>query len=123
MGADELGKRRRLPRGVIVLSFLFYAGAFLSIIVALAVPDALLNGLPRWVPLAGAVAIGTLATGLLRRRRWAWFATLAFVAVNAYYLLLGLTLRGQNTLVGGTVLAVVAGYLLWPGVRAAFLRR
>ncbi len=116
-------KRRKTPRGVLLLGLLLYAGAFVSAAAGLVVPDDLLAGVPRWVLLLGALACAILATGLVRRRRWAWFATLAFVAVNAYYLLLGTATRGQNTIVGTTVLAVAAGYLLWPKVRATFLHR
>ncbi len=120
---DRGEARGKLPRGIIVLGALLYAGAFVSFAAGAIVPGAVLAGLPRWVLLFGALACAILATGLLRRRRWAWFAALAFVVVNAYYLLLGAAERGQNTLVGGTILAVVAAYLLWPGVRSAFLAR
>jgi hypothetical protein len=119
---ETAGKqRRKTPRGVLVLGLLLYAGAFVSAAAGLVVPADLLAGVPRWVLLLGALACAILATGLVRRRRWAWFATLTFVAVNAYYLLLGTATRGQNTIVGTTILAIVAGYLLWPKVRAAFL--
>jgi hypothetical protein len=99
-----------------------YTGAFVSAVAALVAPAELLGSVPRWIVLLGAFLTATLPTGLLLRQRWAWFATLAFVAVNAYYLFLGATVRGDNILIGGSVLAVVAGYLLWPDVRAAFLR-
>lgn len=116
-------KRIAVPRGVIVLGLLLYIGAIAAAAVAVAIPAAMLAGVPRWVFALGALALTVLATGLFRRRRWAWYATLSFVAVNAYYLLLGTAQRGQNTIVGATLLAAVAAYLLWPGVRAAFLRR
>lgn len=111
-------ERRPVPRGVIVLGLLLYVIAFMSVGVAAAIPEV---GVPRGILLLYAAATATLATGLFRRRRWAWFSTLAFVLVNGYYLLLGTAQRGQNTAIGLTVLAVVAGYLLWPGVRGAYL--
>ncbi len=116
------GKRRAVPRGVIVLGLLLYVGAFVSAVVAAAPAGALAN-LPRWVYLLYALVLAILATGLLRRRRWAWFAMLAFVATNTYYLLLGTAQRGQNTIVALTILAIVAAYLFWPGVRSAYLER
>ena len=120
--AGRGGKRRAVPRGVIVLGLLLYVGAFVSAVVAAAPAGALAN-LPRWVYLLYALVLAILATGLLRRRRWAWFAMLAFVATNAYYLLLGTAQRGQNTIVALTILAIVAAYLFWPGVRSAYLER
>ena len=116
-------KRRAAPRGVILLSLLLYAGAFVSAVAAAVIPATTLGGLPRWVYLLYALVLTVLATGLLRRRRWAWFAALAFVAINGYYLLLGTAERGQNSIVGLTILAVVAAYLLWPGVRSVYLSR
>jgi len=116
-GRDE---RRAVPRGVIVLGLLLYTIAFISVAVALFIPAV---GLPRWILLLYGLATATLATGLFRRRRWAWFSMLAFVLVNGYYLLLGTAQRGQNTAVGLTVLAVIAAYLLWPGVRGAYLEQ
>ena len=116
-------KRIVVPRGVIVLGLMLYIGAIVAAAVAVAIPVSMLSGVPRWIFGLGALALTVLATGLFRRRRWAWYATLSFVAVNAYYLLLGTAQRGQNTIVGATILAAVAAYLLWPGVRGAFLRR
>ena len=116
------GKRRAVPRGVIVLGLLLYVGAFVSAVVAVAPAGALAN-LPRWVYLLYALVLAILATGLLRRRRWSWFAMLAFVATNGYYLLLGTAQRGQNSIVALTILAIVAAYLFWPGVRSAYLER
>ncbi len=119
---NDPSARSRLPRGIILLALVLYTGAFLSAVAALVTRPNLLGSVPSWILPLGAFLTATLATGLLMRRRWAWFGTLAFVAVNAYYLFLGATVRGDNILISGSVLAVVAGYLLWPGVRAAFLR-
>ena len=116
-------KRHATPRGVVALAMLLYLAALVSAAAALVVPAEMLAGLPRWIPLLGALASAILATGLVRRRRWAWFAALVFVAVNGYYLLLATAQRGQNRLLGLTILAVVAAYLLWPGVRSVYLRR
>ena len=109
----------KLPRGIIVLGFLLYAGACISLLAG-AVAS---TGLPRGVLLFGAVVCAILATGLLLRRRWAWFAALAFVAVNTYYLILAAAERGQNPVVGAIVLSGIAVYLLRPGVRSIFLQR
>ena len=115
-------KRRAVPRGAILLGLLLYAGAFVSA-AAMVVPAAAPVAIPRWVYLLYALALTILATGLLQRRRWAWFAALAFVAINGYYLLLGIAMRGQNRIIGLTILALAAAYLLWPGVRAVYLTR
>ena len=122
-GSPGVKQVPKLPRGVIVLGLLLYCGSVISLMAGAVVPAELLAGLPRWVLLFEALVCAILATGLLLRRRWAWFAALAFVAVNAYYLVLGAAERGQNTLVGGTLLAIVAAYLLRPGVRSIFLQR
>ena len=116
-------KRRALPRGVILLGLLLYSAAFVLAAAGIIAPAAAFPGLPRWVYLLYALVLGVLATGLLRRRRWAWLAMLAFSVVNGYYLLLGTAERGQNSIVGLTILAIVTAYLLWPGVRAVYLRR
>jgi uncharacterized membrane protein len=119
---EEKRRRRVVPRGAIVLGLLLYAGALVSMATGLVLETADLAGVPRWVPLLGALVLAVLATGLFRRRRWAWFSMLAFVGVSAYYLLRATAERGQNTAIGLTLLAVIAGYLLWPGVRAVYLR-
>ncbi len=120
---DEPPTRPAAPRGVIVLALLLYVGAFVSAVTAAVVATPLLGGVPRSILLLGAFASAVLATGLLRRRRWAWFATLVFVAINGYYLLLATALRGQNSILGLTILTAVAAYLFWPSVRSVYLRR
>ena len=109
--------------GVILLGVLLYTGAGVVALAGLVVPAANLSGLPRGLLLLYALVLGILATGLLRRRRWAWFAMLAFVVVNGYYLLLGAAAFGQNIAFGLGLLAAIATYLLSPGARSAFLKR
>ena len=82
-----------------------------------------LVGQSRGLYLCYGLLIGILATGLLRRRRWAWFSTLAFLIISAYYVLLTTPLNAGNAVVGLSVIAASAAYLLWPGVRAAYLQR
>lgn len=120
--SPEKRRRRAVPRGVIMLGLLLYAGAFVSLATGVVLGTAQLNGVPRWVPLLGALVLVVLATGLFRRRRWAWFSMLAFVGVSAFYLLRATAERGENSIVGLTILAVIAGYLLGPGVRMVYLR-
>ena len=114
-------RKRIVPRGVIVLGLLLYAGALVLAATGLVLGAAQLEGVPRWVPLLGALVLAVLATGLFRRRRWAWFSMLAFVGVSAFYLLRATAERGENTIVGLTILALIAGYLLWPDVRGVYL--
>ena len=122
MGAER-AKPARLPRGVIVLGLLLYAGAFVSPVVGAVVPARLLAGQSRPLYLCYGLLIAILATGLLRRRRWAWFSTLAFVAINAYYLVSEALIGARNTVFALSILAVIGAYLLWPNVRAAYTKR
>src|SRR6476660_14040 len=114
--------RQRVPRGVIVLGLLFYIGAFVSIMAGLVIPMSKLVGQSRAMYILYGVLIGILATGLLRRRRWAWFSTLAFLVINAYYVRVITPLDTASTVVSLSLIAFTAAYLLWPGVRAAFLQ-
>src|SRR5689334_14423739 len=100
-----------------------YGSACMALAAAIIVRSDQLGSLPRWILLFGALVTSVLATGLMARQRWAWFATLACIAVNAAYLFRGAAVLGENTVAGGTLLALVAAYLLWPGTRAVFLRR
>lgn len=104
---------------MIVIALLLYLGAA-ALVAAAALPDTALGGVPRWALLMAAAAQAVLATGLFRKRRWAWFGALAFAAVNAFYLYRGI-FQGQNQIVGLTLLALLAGYLLLPRVRDVYL--
>jgi hypothetical protein len=106
-----------------MLGLLFYVGAFISIMAALVIPAGKLVGQSQAIYLLYGLLMGVLATGLLRRRRWAWFSTLAFLAINAYYVRATTALHAGNTVVSLSLIAITAAYLLWPGVRAAFLQR
>lgn len=122
--SPELASNRRTirpPWGVIALALALYGSACMALAAALIVRTDRLADLPRWVLVFGALVTTILATGLMGRRRWAWFASLAFVAVNAVYLLLGAAVLGENALAGGVLLALVAAYLLRPQIRAVFL--
>jgi hypothetical protein len=114
---------RAVPRGVIVLGLLLYAGALVSAAAGAVLSPAALAGIPRWVPLLGGLVLAILATGLFRRRRWAWYSMLAFIVVSGFYLLRGTAERGQNTIVGLTILSIIAAYLLWPKVRSVYLNQ
>ncbi len=119
---DHRSARRKVPRGVIFLGLMLYAGGLVSAAAGLVLPVSALEGLPRWVPLLGSLALAMLATGLFRRRRWAYLSMLSFIAVSAFYLLRGIAERGQNSIVGLTILAIIAAYLLWPKIRATYLQ-
>lgn len=105
-----------------MLGLLLYAGALVSLAAAVVLGTPQLSGIPRWVPLLGALVLTVIATGLFRRRRWAWFSMLMFLGVSGFYLLRATAERGQNSIIGLTILALIAGYLLWPGVRAVYLK-
>lgn len=105
-----------------MLGLLLYAGAFVSLAAAVVLGTPELNGVPRWIPLLGALVLVVIATGLFRRRRWAWFSMLMFLGISAFYLLRATAERGQNSIIGLTILALITGYLLWPGVRTVYLK-
>jgi hypothetical protein len=115
---------RRVPRGVILIAALLIVGAFFVGGLGALVPDQALAtiGVPRSLMLIGALVTGLLAYGLLRLRRWAWAATLSFLIVNAYFLLLSALTIGAPQYVGFGLLLAIAAYLLLPSVRAVFWR-
>ena len=121
----EKEKRRRTPRGVIFIATLLIVGAFFAGGVGSLFPSETLATFnqPRSLLLVGALVTALLAYGLLRLRRWAWFATLSFVFVNAYFLVLRAQLDGNVQYVGLAVLIASAVYLALPSVRALFLHR
>lgn len=116
--------QRRVPRGVILIGVLLIVGAFFVGGMGLLVPDLALAsiGVPRSLMLVGALITGLLAYGLLRVRRWAWAATLSFLVVNAYFLLLSALVIGTTQYFGFGLLLLAAAYLLLPSVRAVFWR-
>lgn len=118
-------KKERTPGGVIIIALLLIVGAFFAGGLGALVPTATLNafGLPRSLLLVGALITALLAYGLLRLRRWAWAATLSFVFVNAYFLLLNAEVDGTTQYPGLIVLIVIAAYLLWPKVRVRFFQQ
>jgi uncharacterized membrane protein len=118
---QERSERTKVPRGVIFLGLMLYMGGLISAATGLVLSADALNGLPRWVPLTGSIVLMVLATGLFRRRRWAYLSMLSFILVSAFYLLRGTAERGENTIVGLTILAIIAAYLLWPKVRSVYL--
>lgn len=116
--------QRRVPRGVIMIALLLIVGAFFVGGLGTLVPTETLRevGVPRSLMLVGALVTGLLAYGLLRMRRWAWAATLSFLIVNAYFLLLSAIVIGTSQYIGFGLLILIAAYLLLPSVRAAFWR-
>jgi hypothetical protein len=56
-------------------------------------------------------------------RRWAWGATLSFVLVQAYFVILNTLIDGATQYIGLALLLAIGGYMLLPGVRTVFLRR
>lgn len=121
----EKEQGRRTPRGVIFIATLLIVGAFFAGGVGSLFPSETLATFnqPRSLLLVGALVTALLAYGLLRLRRWAWFATLSFVFVNAYFLVLRAQLDGNVQYVGLAVLIASAAYLVLPAVRAVFLHR
>lgn len=124
VGTEKQTRSRRAPRGVLVIAILLIIGAFFSAGVGVLFPTETLQNanVPRSLLLFGALVTGILAYGLIRVRRWAWAATLSFVIVQAYFLLLGTLLEGGSQYVGFAILIAIAAYMLLPGVRNVFLR-
>jgi hypothetical protein len=118
---QTVGKTDKLPRGIILLAVLLWIGAFFTAGIML-VPTATLQqfNLPRSLLLVGALALSMLGYGLIRLRRWAWIATLLFIFINGYTLVL-FALEGTVQFAGLGLLIVAAVYLLWPSTRARFL--
>ena len=116
-------QERKTPRGVILIATLLIIGAFFAGGVGSLFPSETLAEFnqPRSLLLIGELVTALLAYGLLRLRRWAWFATLSFVFVNAYFLVLGARLDGGGEYIGLGVLLAVGGYMLLPAVRTVFL--
>lgn len=116
---------RKTPRGVILIATLLITGAFFAGGVGSLFPAETLASFnqPRSLLLVGALVTALLAYGLLRLRRWAWFATLSFVFVNAYFLLLGARLDGSVEYIGLGLLLAIGVYMLLPAVRSVFLRQ
>jgi hypothetical protein len=112
----------RIPRGVILIATLLIIGAFFTGGLGLLVPTRTLSdaGLPRSLMLSGALVTSVLAYGLLRMRRWAWGATLSFVLVQTYFVLLNTLVDGAIQYAGLSVLLAIGAYLLLPKVRMVF---
>ncbi len=76
--------------------------------------------------LIASLSIG-LAVGLLKRRRWAWFATLMLEGINVVAMLIGLATQGLGAVASYGVMGMVVAftvfyYLTRPHVAAAFRR-
>lgn len=116
-------RRPPIPRGVILIALVLVAGVLLVGGVATLFPSAALAGVPRSLLLFGAAIFGFLAYGLLRMRRWAWGATLAFVVVQLSFLVLNALQFGSVSFGGLLVLLAIGAYMIQPRIREAFLRR
>jgi hypothetical protein len=118
-------RSRRAPRGVLLIAILLIVVAFFSAGIGTLVRTEALReeNLTRPLLLSFAAVTSILAYGLIRVRRWAWAATLSFVIVQAYFLLLGTLLEGSSQYAGFAILIAIAAYMLLPGVRNVFLRR
>jgi hypothetical protein len=116
--------QQRIPRGVILIASLLIIGAFFTGGLGALVPTRTLDesGLPRSLMLTGALVTTILAYGLLRMRRWAWGATLSFVLVQAYFVILNTLIDGVTQYIGLAVLTAIGGYMLLPSVRMVFFR-
>ncbi|HEY0603915.1 MAG TPA: hypothetical protein VGD58_13435 [Herpetosiphonaceae bacterium] len=117
--------QQRIPRGVIAIATLLIIGAFFTGGLGSLVPTSTLEeaGLPRSLLLTGALLTTVLAYGLLRMRRWAWAATLSFVIVQGYFVVLNALVNGAAAYAGLFILLAIAVYLLQPRVRSVFFRR
>jgi hypothetical protein len=117
-------QHHRIPRGVILIATLLIIGAFFTGGVGMLVPSSTLSdaGLPRSLLLSGAVVTSMLAYGLLRMRRWAWGATLSFVLVQAYFIVLNTLIDGAVQYLGLAILFGIGLYLLRPKIRTVFFQ-
>ena len=82
-----------------------------------------------WIVVALVIASASigLAVGLLRRWRWAWFATLILEGINVVAMLIGLATQGLGAVASYGVMGMVVSftvffYLTRPHVAAAFKR-
>lgn len=110
---------------MILIATLLIIGAFFTGGLGSLVPSQTLAeaGLPRSLLLTGALLTTFLAYGLLRMRRWAWGATLSFVMVQIYFVVLNTLINGAVQYAGLAVLVAIGAYMLQPSVRSVFLQR
>jgi hypothetical protein len=102
------------------------AGAILVLEIVSADVNALATAAIVVALLIASVSIG-LAVGLLKRRRWAWFATLIIEGINVVSMLIGLATQGLGAVASYGVMGMVVAftvffYLTRPHVAAAFKR-
>jgi uncharacterized membrane protein YvlD (DUF360 family) len=105
---------------------ILFAGAILILEIVSADVNALATAAVVIALLIASASIG-LAIGLLKRRRWAWFATLVIEGINVVAMLIGLATEGLGAVASYGVMAMVVAftvffYLTRPHVAAAFKR-
>ena len=105
---------------------ILFAGLLLVLEVVSSEIDPLATAVIIVALLIAAASIG-LAVGLLKRRRWAWFATLLLEGINVVAMLFGLATQGLGAVATYGVLGMVVAftvfyYLTRPHVAAAFKR-
>jgi hypothetical protein len=105
---------------------ILFAGLILILEVVSSEVDPLATAVIVVALLIATASIG-LAVGLLKRRRWAWFATLLLEGINVVVMLFGLATQGLGAVASYGILAMVVAftvfyYLTRPHVAAAFRR-
>ena len=105
---------------------ILFAGLILVLEVVSSEVDPLATAVMVVALLIATASIG-LAVGLLKRKRWAWFATLLLEGINVVVMLFGLATQGLGAVASYGILAMVVAftvfyYLTRPHVAAAFRR-
>lgn len=119
-GQQPAGPRRaRIPKGIMLLSLLFYAAAGLVIVATLATTQ---EPVPGDIAALMTIYLSILGWGLWKLYRWAWFATLIMFALSTMRLISDAALSGASIGFALLFIAIASGYLLWPEVRGIYLR-
>lgn len=111
-------QRPRRPRGVIILSLMLTSFGLVLALAGMVAPS---PAIPAMAYAGGTLYFFILAWGLMKLRRWAWFATLIAMAIAGTELALTPVMTGRTALAPMAFLALGALYLLLPNVRTVFL--
>ena len=113
---------RKIPVGVHILALLLFLVGAIWLLAALILPFLGTNVAPWYVELAAAAYFVIVGWGLWGGQRWSYFAALLMCVVLGYYVFQTAIVFQQNMLLPLLVLVAIAGYLIRPSVRAAFLK-
>ncbi|HEY1016581.1 MAG TPA: hypothetical protein VGE07_27970 [Herpetosiphonaceae bacterium] len=117
--AEAALRRAKTPRGIMLLSLLFYAAAGLVVVATLATTQ---EPVPGDIAALMTIYLVILGWGLWKLYRWAWFATLIMFALSTMRLISDAALSGASIGFALLFIAIASAYLLWPKVRGIYLR-